>query len=316
MRSVKLFCLGLVLSGWLGGLAWAQNYMQFEFDGQKVTGRPVSYKPDYVQIMLQAGGYTNVPWGHLSQETLQSLIKSKVYANPYGAYATPYLNPEPQAPPPPVKLAAKAVERMDRPVSGGLMASPVMWLVFLMIYAANIYAGYEIAIYRQRATSVVCTVSAFVPILGPIIFLTLPSPVEEALQAAAEAEAAEGEEAAEAAPIEAADAGAPAAGPEQPAAASAAQQKTVFTRGQFTFNRRFFETKLAAYQRVVPGEAEKDMVIVVRSSRGTHTGPRLTRVSSDSLTLHVVKGGASHDVDLPFNEISEVRLQHKDLPVE
>ena len=185
MRSVKLFCLGLVLSGWLGGLAWAQNYMQFEFDGQKVTGRPVSYKPDYVQIMLQAGGYTNVPWGHLSQETLQSLIKSKVYANPYGAYATPYLNPEPQAPPPPVKLTAKAVERMDRPVSGGLMASPVMWLVFLMIYAANIYAGYEIAIYRQRATSVVCTVSAFVPILGPIIFLALPSPVEEALQAAA-----------------------------------------------------------------------------------------------------------------------------------
>ncbi len=63
---------------------------------------------------------------------------------------------------------------------------------------------------------------------------------------------------------------------------------------------------------MVPGEAEKDLVISIVSARGTYVGPRLTRVSPNDLTLLVVKGGASQDVLIPFGEISEVKIRHKD----
>ena len=68
----------------------------------------------------------------------------------------------------------------------------------LLLYAANIYAGYEISIFRARPAALVCGVSAVLPFIGPIIFLSLPTqmaPAEEtwepAPEAAAEAAAAD-----------------------------------------------------------------------------------------------------------------------------
>ncbi len=104
----------------------------------------------------------------------------------------------------------------------------------------------------------------------------------------------------------AAAAGAPAA------AASAAAPAQVFQRGQTTFNRRFFETKLAGFLRMVPSESEKNMLLHVKSARGEHVASRISRVTPDELYLQVVKGGASTDVMIPFSEISEVQIRHKE----
>jgi hypothetical protein len=48
--------------------------------------------------------------------------------------------------------------------------------------------------------------------------------------------------------------GAPPAPPDQP-------QTEVFQRGQFTFNRRFFETKFSGFFGMMRREADKDMVL-------------------------------------------------------
>jgi hypothetical protein len=87
---------------------------------------------------------------------------------------------------------------------------------------------------------------------------------------------------------------------------------TVYQRGQTTFNRRFFETKFAGFLKVVPGEAEKDMMIHIRSSRGEHSGNRLTRVLQNELHLQVSKGGATSDVIIPFNDIYEIQVRPKE----
>ncbi len=303
-----LICCCLVAaSGWLAGLAQAQTaYMPFEFDGQKVTGRPVGFKDTHIQIAIQGGGITNVAWGRLSQSTLQSLTKLKNF----GVFAQPFIDPPPQRAPQGPKVTIKEVQRMDRPASGGLMASSVMLLVFFLIYLANIYAGYEVAVYRQRNPGLVCTLAAVAPVVTPIAFLAMPSAIERAAEeeavteeAAGEAVAQEGQPA-EQAPAETAAAEAAAPKPEDEA--------VVYQRGQFTFNRRFFETKLAGFLKMVPGEAEKDKVLVVSSARGVHTGQRVTRINPNDLILHVVKGGASQDVVIPFTEISEVKIVHKD----
>jgi hypothetical protein len=86
----------------------------------------------------------------------------------------------------------------------------------------------------------------------------------------------------------------------------------VYKRGQFTFNRRFFETKFAGFLRMVPAEAEKDMVLQVRSGRGEHVGTRIARIMPNEIHLQVTKNGASAEVIIPFVEISEIIVRHKD----
>ena len=97
------------------------------------------------------------------------------------------------------------------------------------------------------------------------------------------------------------------------AAAAAAEQSkvTVYKRGQTNFNRRFFETKFAGFLRMVPGEAEKDMEIYFKSTRGEHVGSRLTRILQNEVTLQVAKGDATAEVIIPFVDIYEVHVRPK-----
>jgi len=92
----------------------------------------------------------------------------------------------------------------------------------------------------------------------------------------------------------------------------AVPEPVVFQRGQFTFNRRFFETKFPAFFGVVRKDADRDMVLLIKAARGLYTGERISRIASNDLHLQVRKGNASEEVLIPFSEIQEIRLQHKD----
>jgi hypothetical protein len=89
-------------------------------------------------------------------------------------------------------------------------------------------------------------------------------------------------------------------------------QTVTFQRGQFTFNRRFFETKFPNFFGVVRRDADKDMVLVIKSSRGEYTSQRISRIAANDLHLQVQRGHASEEVVIPFVEIQEIRLKHKD----
>ena len=78
------------------------------------------------------------------------------------------------------------------------------------------------------------------------------------------------------------------------------------------FNRRFFETKLSGFLRMVPSDAERDMVINVKSSRGEYIGNRISKLQPDDLTLQFHRGSASSDVTITFTEVQEVTIRHKD----
>src|SRR5262249_46300028 len=151
-------------------------------------------------------------------------------------------------------------------------SSPLSITLLLLLYAANVYAAFEVSIFRNYHPGLVCGVAAVAPVLGPILFLCLPARVMKSHdQIAAESMAHHLAEAPhlvhahgvahaghDAHPGEEAAAAAPAA-PEQP-------KVTAYQRGQTTFNRRFFETKFAGFLRMVPGEEEKNMVIFIRSA--------------------------------------------------
>ena len=63
---------------------------------------------------------------------------------------------------------------------------------------------------------------------------------------------------------------------------------------------------------MVPGEAERDKVIYIKSARGEYTGHRFSKVEPNELYLQIKKGNATEEVMLPFSEIYEVQIKPRD----
>jgi hypothetical protein len=214
----------------------------------------------------------------------------------------------------------KQPPRLERPLPqsllGAMMGSGLGLVILLLLYAANLYAAYEISLFRAQSIPLVVGVSALVPVIGPIVFLSIPTrmkkaepawdtPPEAAAAAGDAVNPMQGEAVEHAAGLKLAH-----TEPEQKTAAM--PQTQTFQRGQFTFNRRFFETKFPGFFGVIRRDAERDLVLVVKASRGEHIGQRITRIAANELHLQVHKGHSSEEVMIPFIEIQEVRLQHKD----
>jgi hypothetical protein len=54
------------------------------------------------------------------------------------------------------------------------------------------------------------------------------------------------------------------------------------------------------------------MVIHIKSGRGDFTGRRITRITPAELCLQVFHDNATADEMIPFVEILEVQIRHKD----
>jgi hypothetical protein len=295
-------------------------------DGKSLTGEILTTgaNDQGIQLKTGEGQYEKVPWTNFSQGDLK-----KFQSNPKLApLVEPYIEITSEERIKKTEVEIKPSPRVERPppqsLFGALFSSALGWFLMLVLYAGIIYAGYEVALFRARPVPLVAGLSA-IPFLGffvPIIFLALPTNMPAA---AAATEAPPEEPAADAAQAAAGDNPMQATGAERPAglhlaASTPAEGKTehtpatIFQRGQFTFNRRFFETKFASFFGVVRRDADKDMLLVIKSARGDYHGQRITRIASNDLHLEVKKGDASQEVMIPFQEIKEIQLKHKDAP--
>ncbi len=319
-RSLAVLIILWVLGAGLIGHALAQTYPLVS--GEAITGEPIGPDAHGVVFKKPDGTFTpRVAWTNFTEAALKQLLaaapKSKPYIEPLldleeEAAATKKVQREITIKPPPQldRLNAKAG-------MGALFQSPLSAFLLFVLYLANVYAGFEIAAYRRFNPLLVCGVAAVAPVVGPILFLCLPTQVDNQTEAEAAPEAVaetvgapQAEGAVADAPVEAA----PATAPTAPAAPAAPKlpPPIIYSRGQTMFNRRFFETKLAGFLRMVPSEAEKDMVIHIKSARGEYAGTRISRILPNELTLQVTKAGASTDVLIPYTEIQEVQIRHKD----
>ena len=291
--------------------AWSASYPLT--DGTALEGEPISYNAQGIVVKKVDGTFAaRVAWTNFTQDALKVLFKDPKAK----AFVEPYVEiDEPEDKKAKLEIKPKDHPRMERPDPkaglGAMFASPLSVVMFLLLYGANIYAAYEVALFRNQHPGLVCGIAALAPVLGPVIFLCIPTRVqhgyaEEHMEVAEDAEAPQ---LAYTHPQAAHEAGEPGAA----AAAAAAEQSkvTVYKRGQTNFNRRFFETKFAGFLRMVPGEAEKDMEIYFKSARGEHVGSRLTRILQSEVTLQVAKGDATAEVIIPFVDIYEVHVRPK-----
>jgi hypothetical protein len=316
---IRSFSLVALLFCWAASFALPARAATYLLNnGQSLTGDPISATKDGLVVRISEGVFSKREgWTNFTQEALEELIKDpkiKPFAEPFIEKDVDETEVQKK------KIEIRIVEpdRLDRPDPkagvGSIFASPITILLFILIYAANIYAGFEVALFRNYHPALVCGIAAVVPIIGPVLFLCLPTHIKtyEEQAGVLEEEAVPYDEAVS--PEVAAQLAAEAPPPPPPEAFSKYPPTKTFRRGEFTFNRRFFETQLASFLRVVPTEADKDMFVEVKSLRGDFVGTRLAKVLQNEIGLLVDKGGVTQEVMIPFTEIQLVQLRHKDAP--
>jgi hypothetical protein len=325
---VRRFCLCLSLFAALLLAATrgvcAETYQLL--DGRALNGEILSTGANEqgIQIKVGEGQYEKVAWTNFSQPDLK-----KFQANPKLApLVEPYIEITPEERIKKTEVVIKPPPRLERGPSqsffGSLFSSGLGWFLMLILYAAIIYAGYEVAIFRAQPVPLVVGLSA-IPFLGffaPIIFLAMPTKIqpgaqtwETAPEAAAAAESgAETHDAVN--PMQA-------EGAQHPTALHLAPSEkpktslpptTTFQRGQTTFNRRFIETKFPGFFGAVRRDADRDMILIIKSARGEYASERISRITNNDLHIEVRKGDASAEVMIPFQEIKEIQLKHKNAP--
>jgi len=305
-----------ILGFWLCGLFVAVGADTFQLtDGTSLTGDVISYNDNGIVFRLEVDKYSpRVPWTKFSQDALKQLSanpKIRLLAEPFIETA-PVVERTKKT-----EVKVHEVSRLELPpkqsLFGALFSSSVGLVVLMLIYAANIFAGYEIAVVRSRPIALVTGVAVVLPILGPIIFLAMPVRVEPAKTVAPRPEATPhtfavpGAAQPVAAGIHIVEASwqkeAPAAGPGAP---------QIFQRGQFTFNRRFFETKFSGFFAMIRRESEKNLMLTVKTGRGLFVVERITRIATNEMHVEVAQGTAKQEIMVSFSEIVEVQLKSKD----
>ena len=328
MRRLYLI-LALLAGLFLAGISRAETFKLTT--GETLEGEllPTSASDQGVQIKIGEGQYQRVPWASFSQDDLKTFAKTPKME----PFVQPFIEVNPEEKIKKTQPDIKEPQRLERTTPqnpapsliGAMFSSSFGVFLLLMLYAANIYAGYEVARFRAQPPALVAGLAA-IPVLGlisPILFLSMPTriqaPAQEPVEAPVETVAEPG---AAAAPAEAevnpmhADGVAHPTGlklhTESDTAKSSLPQTQIFQRGQYTFNRRFIETKFPGFFGVVRRDADKDMVMIIKSSRGEYEGQRISRIAANDLHLQVQRGHATEEVLIPFQEIQEIRLKHKD----
>jgi len=273
-------------------------------DGGSVAGDVVKFDDNGIMLHTPEEAYTNVTWARFSQDTLKQLsanAKLKAFVEPF------ILPTEAERPPKPV-IQINAVVRPELPASpslfGGLFKSGLGLFILLAIYGANLYAAYEISIVKARVAAQVMGLAAVLPIIGPVIFLIMPmrvdAPPEEEVVAGAAPGAAPG-----AKPQEQISIGEASWKPQEEKEKKPEAQ--IYSRGKFTFNKRFIETRFPAFIGGAGGEQAKKFTMEVKTMKDHLIIEHIAQIGATEVIFETPKG----QVTVPMADIQEIKLNPK-----
>lgn len=308
MRKFLIFC-GL----WLGLLSsvFAAETLTFT-DGTSVTGEIVKSDDNGAMIHTTTDSYPSYQWAQFSQESLKELA-----GNPkLRAYVEPFIEPTPAELPHKPEIRIRPIHRMLSPdelhpsIFGGLVHSSLGLFILLILYAANLYAAYEVGVVRGFSVPLVVACAVILPVVGPALFLLQPMSRPASENTPEEAVAGPGP-----APA-AAHGSAPAPGQEDIQIVSASWQSPkdedqkpqaqVFARGKFNLNKRFIETKFAGFVGEPKGEAKK-FSMGLKTTKGTFAVEFILQVGATEAIFETLNG----QLVMPYADIQEIKLTPK-----
>ena len=284
-------------------------------NGEVIKGDPISFKEEGVVFKKDSGGYTDtIQWPSFTQDTLKLLATNKdpyaqYYAEPFIEIPLEELKAKTVKPPP--RIVVGEVDRITHyyPAPGFLNAwlTPAGLLLLGALYAGNLVAGFSIARFRRKQPALVCGVSAILPVVGPAIFMLLPeqapaAPVFEE-ESPAHAEFKDPNISTGASTVTKTMTRAATVKD----SAAAGYEPAIYTKGEITFNRRFFETKFPTFFRPVLGPKEKSVMFVIKEGSKIHEGIRFSRVTTGEIFLVPLTGGGEVSISIGAIESVEVK---------
>lgn len=283
-------------------------------DGTTLTGDIVTFNDSGIRFRLAGDKITDVmPWTQFSQEGLQQLAqnpKIKPLVDPF--MELPATDKVRHAD----DIQVNEVVRLPRPppksLIGGLLSSSVGFFLVLLCYGANLYAAFEVAICRARPVGQVMGLSAVLPVVGPAIFFFMPTNVVAPVTAITTEETPVAPTIAVAGvtPEPTATDGSIQVSAEAAGTAEAAATQT-FKRGQFTFNRRFIETKFAGFMAAVRSEADQKLEFTAKTPTGSLVVQRILRIGQGEVYFEVLQDGQTQEIPVAFADIQELTLKPK-----
>ncbi|MBL9139594.1 MAG: hypothetical protein JNK85_27240 [Verrucomicrobiales bacterium] len=282
-------------------------------DGSVISGELVAPNDDGSVIRRASGGLTSrMSWDKFSQETLHELAKDPKLKEVVEAFidvpesADPAAQAEIVVKQPPGKIARPA----KRPGFFSALTTPAGGFILLIIFLANLYAAYEVSVFRNYPVAAVLGTSVILPVLGPVLFLFMPTRVNEDVEVEAQFEAPQ--EVANTGAQELAAAGLSGSGLSLSAGAkhgaAPAAQAVSYKRGDVEFSRTFFEKTFPLFFRLTRTDNDKDSTLSIRSGKGEVVATRISRISANEIGLMTQQG---REVQLRFSDITEVHLKPK-----
>ena len=299
----------------------AETY-PFTLENGNVTEGRISVMDEESLVITKTNGtFTErIDLVYLSQDTLKYIQQHPEYIKKgYHQYVDPFIElPEEEIEPP--EITVRQPERMERPDGKttffSTLTTPIGLLILGAVYLGNLFAAFEIAVFRGRPIPLVCGVSAVLPFIGPILFISMPGietestydesyddGVATAPEAAPESAPAPGAPAAKSGLGLAKGVGAGVGGSGGGLAGS------VFTKDDTQFNRSFIETKFSEFFRVVPSPSIKNLVLAFKTVKREFVATRITRISGSDLHLQLQQG--SKEVSISFGEIVRIEVRNK-----
>jgi len=312
--SILALCLAIC---WTTPCGAAETQTFVMENGNIIEGNVSAMDEESMVIRRKIGTFTDrIDLVFLSQETLLWLKAIPKYAE----FVDPFIElPEDEIHPPVIN--DRQPGRMEQPDGKTTLFStfstPVGFLLIFAFYAGNLLAAYEIAVFRGRPVALVCGLSAILPVIGPILFISLPG-IESVSQYDSEplvddtgAPGAPPAPAAPAAP--AAPSGKPGLGISKGGAAAGGGggglAGSVFSKDDTNFNRNFIETKFTEFFRVVPSASIKNLVLSFKTVKREYVATRISRISGSDLHLQLQQG--AKEVSLSFGEIIKIEVRNK-----
>ena len=307
-----LLTCALLVAGALSSIAESYKLL----DGQSVEGPPVNATKDGVAFRDASGNQgERIHYTNFTQQALLDLTKNpkikRQLIEPYLEVVIEDTSNKPTRP----KVDLKTFDHVQRPDRNGglskITASSIGVFFLVLLFAANLYSAYEVGIFRNYSPYLVMGIAFVIPLLTQIIFLCLPTYVPKYVGEEIDATAAH-------VPTFASAGGHPAAGAASGAGAGSAAGGSGaaapaglphYKRGEYTFNKRFFETKMSGFFGLRPPETEKGFQFHVKSNRGQLICNRVVRVTPAEVTLQVLRGTTIEELGVPFTDILEIQIK-------
>lgn len=306
MRIFFTWCLAV---GLLIGRSWAAEFRLQS--GETYHGDVTSATEQGVVFRLNEGGFSpRVDYARFTDETLKLLAEDARTRK----FVMPILAPpaEEKAIQEAKQITVKQPPRVERPlVKPGLfsaLTTPNGMVLLALLYGANLFVAYSVARFRFQSVPLVCGISAFLPVVGPIVFLAMPhhshavaevdhGPTPDGPGVAMAASSGENR--------------VNALGMTKSAAGGGANDglPKVFKRGDTTFNRRFFETQFPTFFRMVASDADRDLVLDIEAGKHSLIASRISRITANDGHFKTTTGA---EVAVEFGLINSITLRHKD----